>query len=257
MKLKKTNAITNGTRHELILRKNLLSKTSKLLKSNLIGFKKFSGRSNGRITVRHKGGGHKKLFRKINFSNKPHYAIVLGCEYDPYRSAFISLNYDLLGKNFFKTLQTNLVYPGSLISCSSSSDLNLGCRLFLKNIPTGSIIHSLSKPTSSTKYIRSAGVFGQLIQKDYKNCQVKLPSGKTISVSIDSYATIGTLSNNQQNLVVLGKAGRSRYRNTRPTVRGVAMNPVDHPHGGRTNGGRPSVTPWGIPTKGKPTAKKK
>ena len=128
----------------------------------------------------------------------------------------------------------------------------------LKSVPPGSIIHSLSVSSiKNAQYIRSAGTFGQLIQKDLQHCKIKLPSGQIITVPLDSYVTLGIVSNFQHNLTYIGKAGRNRLNGIRPTVRGVAMNPVDHPHGGRTNGGRPSVTPWGIPTKGMPTVKKK
>jgi len=134
--------------------------------------------------------------------------------------------------------------------------LRLGFRTLLKNIPTGTIINCLSlQKDKKVKYIRSAGTFGQIIQKNILSCHIKLPSNQIIIVSANSYATIGVISNLKNNLVVLGKAGRNRLMGHRPSVRGIAMNPVDHPHGGRTNGGRPSVTPWGIPTKGKPTVK--
>jgi large subunit ribosomal protein L2 len=128
----------------------------------------------------------------------------------------------------------------------------------LQNIPAGSIIHSLSfNKKLNSIYIKSAGTFGQLIQKNNFFCKIKLPSSKIIEVSNSAFATIGIVSNSQHSNVVLGKAGRNRNKGIRPSVRGIAMNPVDHPHGGRTNGGRPSVTPWGKPTRGKPTSKKK
>ena len=129
----------------------------------------------------------------------------------------------------------------------------------LKNIPTGSLIHSLTNSFNLDKvcFARAAGTFCQIIQRSVNIIKVRLPSGKIIELSPEVYATVGVLSNAQHNLVYLGKAGRNRLKGRRPIVRGVAMNPVDHPHGGRTNGGRPSVTPWGIPTKGKPTVKKK
>jgi len=178
--------------------------------------------------------------------------------YDSKRSAFISLNFDLDRKTFFRTITTNFVFTGARVVCDSNPiDLFLGSRTILDNIPTGSIVHSLStKSNTNTIYARSAGSFCQLIQKGSNVCKLRLPSGKIIEVSSGAFATIGSVANFQHNQVILGKAGRNRHKGVRPTVRGVAMNPVDHPHGGRTNGGRPSVTPWGIPTKGKPTVRK-
>lgn len=261
MKLKKIKPITNGTRHQLVLQKNLLSKTNKIFKSSIVGKKSFSGRSstNGRITVWHKGGGCKNLYREINFLNKDFNGLVLCNMYDPSRNAFISLNFNLNTLCFFRTLATNAVYPGSLISCSShKTELRLGNRTILENIPTGSIVHSISKEGSSkTVFARSAGTYCQIIQKGINSCKLRLPSGLIFTVSNNSFATLGVVSNSQHNLIYIGKAGKNRLMGIRPTVRGISMNPVDHPHGGRTNGGRPSVTPWGIPTKGKPTVLKK
>jgi len=262
MKLIKLKPITSGMRHQLNIKKNLLSKTNKLLKNSIVGFKKFAGRSalNGKISVWHQGGGCKSNFRKINFTSQPFESIVICIMYDPKRSSFISLNFDLRKKYFFQTLSTNLIYPGSLVACTEhQKDLSLGNRTKLKNIPTGSLVHSLTNSFNLDKvcFARAAGTFCQVIQKSVNVIKVRLPSGKIVELLPDVYATVGVLSNLQHNLVVLGKAGRNRLKGRRPTVRGVAMNPVGHPHGGRTNGGRPSVTPWGIPTKGKPTVRKK
>jgi large subunit ribosomal protein L2 len=259
MKLITLKPTTNGTRHQIRIQKNLLSKDNKIIKSTLKGIKNQSGRSSstGRITIRHQGGGCKNLFRKINFDNEKYLGIVIAIMYDPMRSAFISLNYNFLSKTFFNTLSTEHVTAGALISCDSVNlDLRLGYRTIIKNVPAGSIIHSLCTG-SNTNYIRSAGTFGQVLQKDSNNCKIKLPSGQIIETSVNSFCTLGTVSNAQHNLTYIGKAGINRLKGKRPSVRGVAMNPVDHPHGGRTNGGRPSVTPWGIPTKGKPTVLKR
>jgi len=261
MRLIKLKPINNSTRHQLNIKKNLLSKYNNLVKNLNLGLKKNSGRSNsnGRITVRHQGGGCKKLYRVINFFNQNFCSIIISTSYDPNRSAFISLNYNLQTKLFFNTLATEGVFPGSIISCdNSSTHLKLGCRLLLINIPTGSLIHTVSaNKYSKGCFIRAAGTFGQLIQKDFNFCKLKMPSGQILKLPSTAYATIGVLTNNLHNSVVLGKAGRNRHKGVRPSVRGIAMNPVDHPHGGRSNGGKPSVTPWGIPTKGKPTVKKK
>ena len=126
----------------------------------------------------------------------------------------------------------------------------------ITTVPPGSILHSLSL-NSKIKYVRSAGLYFQVIQKDLNICRVRLPSGLIKNTPINSFGTIGIISNFQYSSTYLGKAGQSRLLGIRPSVRGIAMNPVDHPHGGRTNGGRPSVTPWGIPTKGKPTVIRK
>lgn len=258
MKLKKLKSITNGSRHQLILTKNVLSKINTLLKYKSKGLKNKSGRTKGRISVRHKGGRTKNLYRTINFDNSFFFAITVAVLYDPIRSSFISLNFDLIKKKSFFTLTTESVFCGSLINCSNNNiDFKLGFRCLIKTIPTGSVLHSLSLgQLSKTKYIRSAGTFGQLIQKSFNFCKIKLPSNKVLIVPTSYYATIGKLSNVLHNKVVLGKAGKNRKKGIRPSVRGVAMNPVDHPHGGRTNGGRPSVTPWGIPTKRYPTVRK-
>lgn len=261
MKLKKLKPTTNGVRHQINIQKNLLSKNNRIFRSTIKGYKSCSGRSSmtGHITSWHKSGGHKKLFRNIDFVSKDYSAINLASFYDPYRTSFIFLNFDLKTKKFFRTLGTNNIYPGSFLMCNSDlNELKLGYRTQIKNIPTGSLIHSLSLPQNSvSQYIRSAGTFGQIIQRDQKKAKVRLPSNTIIDVSINSFATIGIISNVQHNLTCLGKAGRNRLMGRRPIVRGIAMNPVDHPHGGRSNGGRPSVTPWGLPTKGKFYLKKR
>lgn len=261
MQLNILKPTTNGCRHQNNLKKNLLSKNNNLLKLLQQGVLKKSGRSSitGRITIRHKGGGCKQKLRNINFSNNELYSLVITTFYDPIRNSFITLNYNFLLHFFNFSLATLNLLPGSLISCSKTKIyLKLGSRMTLSNIPVGSLIHSLSlSQFNKTAYIRSAGTSGLLIQKSRGICKIKLPSRSIIEVLISAYATVGILSNIRSNSVVLGKAGKNRLMNKRSQVRGVAMNPVDHPHGGRTNGGRPSVTPWGKITKGKPTVKKK
>jgi large subunit ribosomal protein L2 len=250
---------TSGIRHYLSIKKKLLSKVNNFVKQSIIGFRRFNGRSSntGRITVRHLGGGCKKKFRLLDFSDSNKFGVVVSVMYDPFRSSFISLNFDVVKSTFFRTLATNGVGPGSLQMCNLKSvDLKLGNRTCLKNVPTGAVMHSLSLK-SYIKCVRSAGLFFQIIQKNQNICKIRLPSGLIKDVSDTSFGTIGVVSNSQHNSISLGKAGRNRCLGVRPTVRGVAMNPVDHQHGGRTNGVRPSVTPWGIPTKGKPTVIKK
>lgn len=259
MKLKQLNPTTSGTRFQINIQKNLLSKTNKLFKSSIKGIKRCFGRSltSGRITVWHKGGACKKKVRQLASTDTPYIGIVLTIMYDPFHNSFIALVFDFKTSLFLNILSTAKVLPGSIVlTTNKKSDLNLGYRILLQNTPTGSIFHSLSL-NNNIKYARSAGTSCQLIQKLAHNCKVKLPSGVVVDVNTNSFGTLGTISNSQHNLISIGKAGKNRLKGIRPTVRGIAMNPVDHPHGGRTNGGRPSVTPWGIPTKGKPTVKKK
>jgi len=179
--------------------------------------------------------------------------------YDPNRNIFISLNYNFETKFFFHTSAISKVTPGSLIICQEyTQELRLGYRLKLKNIPVGTLINNVSiNHNTATKYIRAAGTYGQLLQKNNLTCKIKLPSGLIINIFPFSYATIGVLTNATFNKVVLGKAGANRLKGFKPCVRGIAMNPVDHPHGGRSNGGCHPMTPWGKPTRGKKTAKTK
>jgi large subunit ribosomal protein L2 len=261
MKIIKSKPITNGTRHQINLTKSILSKNNRLDKINSEKFFRSYGRSKntGRITSWHRGGGSKSLYKKINFLNKNQNFISISTQYDSFRTAFTSLNFDLKSKTFFRTLSTNNVCPGSLLTCNKTfKDLKLGDRTQVKNVPAGSLINNLSKDNESEgKFIRSAGTCGQIVQLGLFTAKVKLPSGHVLNISTNSFVTVGSLSNNQNNLKVLGKAGKNRILGRRPIVRGIAMNPVDHPHGGRTNGGIPSVTPWGLPTKCKFYLKKK
>ena len=252
---------TCGTRHLIQISKNLLCKNFNIVKNLKKGLKKFSGRSssNGRITVRHQGGGCKKSYKILNFNKTKISGLVIFTYYDSFRGSFISLNFDFTTNTFFNTLATDFVFPGCFVFSSiQNSELKLGYKTALSSIPPGSIVHSLIlNKDSFVKYARSAGTSCQIIQRLLDTCKVRLPSGKIITVSGDSFATLGKVSNSLKNQTVIGKAGTNRLKGIRPSVRGIAMNPVDHPHGGRTNGGMPSVTPWGIPTKGKPTVKKK
>ncbi len=261
MKLIKLKPTTNGSRHQIKIDKSLLLKNNRLFKDTLVNLNSSNGRSSttGHITSWHKGGGKKKLYRALNLQNDSKNAVVIGISYDPNRSAFISTNFDLEKHNFFNAIATNQNFPGSLLQSNSSlKELKLGFRTELNNIPMGTIVNNISKGAKgSSQYARAAGTSAQLIQLDKKYAKLKLPSNKIIKVSVNSYANIGVVSNEKHNLVCLGKAGRNRNLNRRPIVRGIAMNPVDHPHGGRTNGGRPSVTPWGLPTKSKFYLKKR
>jgi large subunit ribosomal protein L2 len=251
--LHKSKPITNSLRHVIKLKKFLLSKTNRLIKSLYYPYHSTGGRSSitGNITSWHRGGGHKKLYRVIDFDNDQKFSIVLATEYDPLRTSFVSLNFDIINKRFFRTLAVNFVSAGALIVTNDNiNDIKLGYRSSLKNIPTGTVVSCVSpSKNSKAKLVRCAGSYGQLIQVNSIKSKIKLPSNKIIEVSSNSFGTIGLISNTKNNLVCLGKAGKSRLQGRRPVVRGIAMNPVDHPHGGRTNGGCPSVTPWGLPTK--------
>ena len=257
MKFIRTHSTSNSSRHRIAIKKNILSKNNKFIKNLLIGKKSFNGRSatTGRITVRHKGGGAKKNYRLVHNINGTYCSLVLGINYDPNKNIFIALNFNLLTHSFFYSPAIHKIYVGALLVCGDDIDeIRIGYRLKLANIPVGSLICYLSENKQS-KYIKSAGSYGQLVEKSYRHCKVKLPSGAILSTISSAYATIGTLSNPNHNKIVIGKAGRNRLIGIRPSTRGVAMNPVDHPHGGRSNGGFISKTPWGKITRGKKTKK--
>jgi large subunit ribosomal protein L2 len=260
MYLKKRKPITPGTRHQIVPDKSLLAKDLRV-KSLLERVQKHSGRNSfGHISIRHKGGGLRRIYRSILLGSEKLRAIVLGISYDPNRTSYISKVFDLEKQKFNYILSNANLYPGSLIEYGPNVDLRLGNRKPISGIPTGSILSIVaSKLNSKGIYARAAGTSCQLIQKGLETSKMRLPSGKVIEISSQAYATIGSIGNATHKLEVIGKAGRSRLKGIRPSVRGVAMNPVDHPHGGgqgKTKGGRPSVTPWARPTKGKPTKKK-
>jgi large subunit ribosomal protein L2 len=261
MKLKKLKPVTPGTRHQLRLEKSQLSNCSYISKNLIKNKHRFMGRSslNGRITSWHRGAGCKKKARILDFENNNKISVVIGISYDPGRTAFISTNFDFLTKTFFLTSVPNFVYPGFIYSCGKNfKDLKLGFRTSINRIPSGSVISNLSlSKLNKAKYCRSAGTQAQIIQKSELISKIKLSSGKIINVLNTGYATLGVNSNIKSNLVQLGKAGINRLKGFRPIVRGIAMNPVDHPHGGRTNSGFVKVTPWGIPTKSKLKRKNK
>lgn len=227
--------------------------------------KKSGGRNNtGRITVRHRGGGHKRRYRFIDFRFNYFDAVIKSIEYDPNRTAFIAgCNDTGTGQNFYTLLPEGLNI-GDELGLKKDTDpvFRNGFFSSLRNLPLGSLIHSLElKPGKGAQLGRSAGVYMKLLQKnfDLNLAKVKLPSKKEVVVSLDSKAVLGVVSNPMHSSKVLSKAGRSRWLGKRPSVRGVAMNPIDHPHGGgegKTSGGRPSVTPWGRLTKGFPTRKR-
>jgi large subunit ribosomal protein L2 len=256
MQLKKLKSVTNGTRHQIILQKNTLAKNNRIFRKNTSYFHSNSGRSTktGNITIWHKGGKVKKLYRHLSYSSSSKNSVLLTVMYDPYRNCLISLNFDLNRKVFFQTMLTKDTFPGTFLKESNRlNELRLGFRASIKNIPTGTSISNITGfNTEKTKYARSAGTSSQIIQQmQNQKTKIRLPSNKIVEITSNAFCSIGVVSNQKHNLCYKGKAGKNRHRGIRPTVRGIAMNPVDHPHGGRTNGGRPSVTPWGLPTKGK------
>ncbi|MBF0269431.1 MAG: 50S ribosomal protein L2 [Alphaproteobacteria bacterium] len=221
------------------------------------------GRNNhGRITVRFRGGGHKQSYRMVDFKrNKIDMtATVERLEYDPNRTAFIALVKYEDGELAY-ILAPQRLSVGDAVLSSERADIKPGNCMPLKSMPVGTIIHNIEmKPGKGGQMARSAGTYAQLVGKDAGRAQVKLMSGELRLVSGECKATVGAVSNPDQQNISLGKAGRQRWLGKRPHVRGVAMNPIDHPHGGgegRTSGGRHPVTPWGKPTKGKKTRNNK
>jgi len=221
------------------------------------------GRNNkGRITTRHIGGGHKQKYRRIDFKrNKDGIkAVVERLEYDPNRTANIALIRYEDGERRYIIAPKGLT-SGDRIQSGNDAPIQAGNCLPLRNIPMGSQIHCVElKPGKGAQMVRSAGTSAQLVAKDGAYVTLRLRSGEMRKVLSECRAVLGEVSNSEHNLESLGKAGAKRWRGVRPTVRGVVMNPVDHPHGGgegKTSGGRHPVTPWGVPTKGLKTRKNK
>ncbi|MBI4482577.1 MAG: 50S ribosomal protein L2 [Acidobacteria bacterium] len=221
-----------------------------------------SGRSNrGRITIWHRGGGHKRRYRVIDFKRDKRNVLarVATVEYDPNRSARIALLHYADGEKRYIIAPAGL-QVGSTVVAGPEADIIPGNSLPLKNIPLGTIIHNIElRPGKGGQMVRSAGAGAQLLAKENEYAQVKLPSGEVRKVHVECYATIGQVGNLDHENVSVGKAGRRRWLGIRPTVRGTAMNPVDHPHGGgegKTFGKHPT-TPWGQPTKGYKTRRNK
>jgi large subunit ribosomal protein L2 len=224
------------------------------------GKRKTGGRNNlGRMTGRHMGGGHKQRYRVVDFKRRKFdvNATVERLEYDPNRTAFIALiKYDDGEQAYILAPQRLKV--GDVIVSGERVDIKPGNALPLKNIPVGTIVHNVElKEGAGGRFARSAGTYVQLVGRDQGYALLRLSSGEMRMVRGECLATIGAVSNPDQQNVKIGKAGRTRWLGKRPVTRGIAMNPVDHPHGGRTKGGKHWVTPWGISTKGKKTRKNK
>ena len=237
--------------------------TDKPEKSLTVALRKKGGRNNtGRITVRRRGGGHKRRYRIIDYKRNK-FGIkgkVATIEYDPNRSAYISLvHYDDGEKRYI--LSPLDISVGTIIVSGDKVPLKIGNALLLSNIPTGLFVHNVELiPGKGGQMVRTAGAYAQVMAHDNGYTTLKLPSGEVRLVPDQCMATIGQVGNRAFEQIVSGKAGRSRWLGRRPKVRGVVMNPVDHPHGGgegKTSGGRHPVSPWGKPTKGYKTRKKK
>ena len=263
MALKKYNPTTPSQRGLVRVDKSDLWKGGPL-KQLTEGISKTGGRNNrGRITSRHIGGGHKKLYRLIDFKRNKFdsVATIERIEYDPNRTAYIALIKYEDGELSYILAPAKLNPGDKIVSGNGDVDIKIGNCLPLKNIPVGTIIHNVEmKPGKGGQIARSAGASVSLVGKDSGYAQLKLASGELRIDPLSCMATIGTLSNADKKNTIVGKAGRNRWLGRRPHVRGVAMNPVDHPHGGgegKTSGGRHPVTPWGKPTKGKKTRKNK
>ena len=232
-------------------------------KSLVVIKKKFAGRNSyGRITVRHKGGGNKLKYRIIDFKRQRSApATVIGIEYDPNRSAYIALLQTEAGEKSYIIAPVGLK-DGYTVSSGATADIKPGNTLPIANIPVGTFIHNIELyPGKGGQLVRSAGAAAQLMAKENGMAQVRLPSGEVRIVRLDCKATIGQVGNLEHETVKLGKAGKTRHKGIRPTVRGSVMNPCDHPHGGgegKSPIGRPSpVTPWGKPALGYKTRNKK
>ena len=258
MALKQYRPITPSLRQLVIVDRSELWK-GKPVKSLTEGLTKSGGRNNtGRITARRMGGGHKRTYRLVDFKRRKFDvpATVERLEYDPNRTAFIALiKYEDGTLSYILAPQRLKV--GDTVVSGEKVDVKPGNAMPLRNIPVGSVVHNVElKPGKGGQLARSAGTYLQLVGRDGGYAQLKLPSGELRMVRGECMATLGAVSNPDQMNTNKGKAGRNRWLGVRPSVRGVAMNPIDHPHGGgegRTSGGRHPVTPWGKPTKGKKT----
>ncbi|MDD9904343.1 MAG: 50S ribosomal protein L2 [Rhodospirillaceae bacterium] len=261
MALKNFKPVTSTRRHLVLVDHSELHK-GKPVKKLTVGLTGNGGRNNfGRITARRRGGGHKRKYRMVDFKRQKFdvAATVERLEYDPNRTAFIALIKYADGELSYILAPQRLAVGDQVVS-GERCDIKPGNAMPMNNIPVGTIIHNIEmKPGKGGQIARAGGTYAQLIGRDQGYAQLKLTSGELRMVRGECMATIGAVSNPDQANIKIGKAGRKRWLGKRPSVRGVAMNPVDHPHGGgegRTSGGRHPVTPWGKPTKGKRTRKR-
>jgi large subunit ribosomal protein L2 len=263
MAVKTFKPTTPGLRFRTVSSFEELSQDNSPEKSLTKGKRRIAGRgAGGRIAVRRRGGGHKRKFREIDFfQNKFEIeGIVKTIEYDPNRTGYIALIAYKDGEKRY-VLATHDMKVGQTIICGENVKAISGNRLPLRNIPLGTEIFNIElKPKRGGKLVRSAGNSATLYAKEGEYVTIRLPSGETRRIHKNCFATIGRVSNPDNEKIKLGKAGRTRWKGRRPKVRGTVMNPVDHPHGGgegKTKGGRHPVTPWGVPTKGHKTRKKR
>ncbi len=262
MALKQHNPVTPGSRQLVTVDRSDIYK-GKPVKKLTSGLSRSGGRNNtGRVTARRIGGGHKQKYRLVDFKRRKQgvEAVVQRIEYDPNRTAYIALIEYTDGEVSYILAPQRLSVGDKVIS-ADRADIKPGNAMPLRNIPVGTILHNVEmKPGKGGQIARAAGTYVQLVGRDTGYAQVKLASGELRVVRGECLATIGAVSNPDQSNTSLGKAGRKRWLGKRPSVRGVAMNPIDHPHGGgegRTSGGRHPVTPWGKPTKGHKTRRNK
>jgi large subunit ribosomal protein L2 len=240
---------------------NLYINKPLLIKNKIVGLKNNSGRNNvGRITSFHKGGGHKQKYRKINFKRtSDSIGIVTSIEYDPNRTSNIASVFNFLDTTYEYILATNNLNVGDIVKSGLIADIKSGHSVQLVKVPAGTYVNNISIfPTRKAQISRAAGTFSTILEVNNKFSKLKFCSGKVKLIPSACFCTIGIVSNQFSFLRTIGKAGRSRWLNKRPIVRGVAMNPIDHPHGGgegKKSGRKILVTPWGKPTKGVKTSK--
>lgn len=252
---------TTPSQRQLIkLNQNNLSKKP-VIKSSIVGLKRSGGRNNsGKITVFHRGGGHKRKYRKIDFKRTVESeGVICTLEYDPNRNANIASVYDFLNNYFYYIIAPLELSLGDIVKSGAKAEVKTGHSLPLSKIPVGTYIHNISlKEKGKAVLARSAGAYARIVEKTLDSVKIELKSGKLYTVSSKCNAVIGIVSNDSYFLTQLGKAGRSRWLGNRPVVRGVAMNPVDHPNGGGEGkqSGK-SKTPWGKPVKSGKTGKTK
>ena len=262
MAIRKLKPVTPGTRFRLNSSFDEITR-EKPEKSLTVALRKTGGRNNlGRLTARHIGGGHKRRYRIIDFKRDKHKvpAKVFSIEYDPNRSSRIALLHYADGEKRY-ILAPDGLKVGSTVTSGTGSEINVGNALPLSEMPLGSFVHNVEiKPGKGGQLARSAGASLQLMAKEGDYAQLKMPSGEVRMIRLECFATYGVVGNSEQENISLGKAGRTRWLGKRPHVRGVAMNPVDHPMGGgegKTSGGGHPVSPWGQSAKGLKTRKHK
>ena len=259
MALKKFKPVTPSTRQLVLVDRSALYK-GKPVKGLTEGLKSSGGRNNyGRVTARFQGGGHKRAYRLVDFKRRKLgvAGTIERLEYDPNRTAFIALVKYEDGELSY-ILAPQRIAAGDQVIAAESADVKPGNAMPLSAMPVGTIVHNVElKPGKGGQVARSAGSYAQLVGRDQGWAILRLNSGEQRVVHGSCFATVGAVSNPDHMNEVTGKAGRTRWKGTRPTVRSVAMNPVDHPNGGRTKGGKHWATPWGKPTKGAKTRKNK